>query len=137
MKKPQLSELTLREKIGQMLAPHHWEVYGKTESEYDYKPVDIEDVKKRYEKECFGTIRAEQIGVYYTDSRHFKDMPVDVTDTAEGDLLAYGKIRMPSGPYKEYIDEISTFPKIPPFVAGDCVTGGSNVFTDLWCGIGA
>lgn len=131
MERPQLYELTLREKIGQMLAPHHWEVYGKTESEYDYKPVDIEDVKKRYEKECFGTIRAEQIGVYYVDSRHFKDMPVDAANTTEGDLLAYGKIRMPSAPYKEYIDEITAFPKIPPFVAGDCVTGASNVFDDL------
>lgn len=44
MKKPQLYELTLREKIGQMLAPHHWEVYGKTESEYDYKPVNIDEL---------------------------------------------------------------------------------------------
>lgn len=131
MKKPLLTDLTLREKIGQMLAPHQWEVYGKTEVGYDYKPVDIEDVKKLYQKECFGTIRAEQIGVYYADSRHFKDMPTEVADTSEGNLLSYGKVRMPSGIYKEYIDEICTFPKIPPFVAGDCVTGACNVFDDL------
>ena len=35
MKKPLLSEMTLREKIGQMLAPHHWDVYGKVEIGYD------------------------------------------------------------------------------------------------------
>ncbi len=131
MKKPQLTELTLREKIGQMLAPHHWEVYGKSEANYDYKPVDISYVKEQYEKECFGTIRAEQIGVYYVDSRHFSEKIDPGADITEGNLLAYGKLRMPVDPYREYMKEICSFPKIPPLVAGDCVTGASNVFTDL------
>ena len=131
MKKPQLSELTLREKIGQMLAPHHWEVYGKSEANYDYKPVDISYVKEQYEKECYGTIRAEQIGVYYVDSRHFSEKIDPGADITEGNLLAYGKLRMPVDPYREYIKEICTFPKIPALSAGDCPTGPCNVFTDM------
>ena len=131
MKKPNLSELTLREKIGQMMAPHQWGIFGKEETSFDFKPVDIEEVKARCEKDCYGTLRAEQIGVYYTDSRYFKEMSKDVTDTTEGDLLAYGKIRMPAEVYREYNKELCSFFKIPPLVAGDCVTGPSNVFTDL------
>ncbi|MBQ5746798.1 MAG: glycoside hydrolase family 3 protein [Clostridia bacterium] len=131
MKKPQLSELTLREKIGQMMAPHQWGIFGKEETAFDFKPVDIEDVKKRCEKDGFGTLRAEQIGVYYTDSRHFSEYIDPSADTTEGNLLAYGKLRMSSDVYREYNKELCSFFKIPPLVAGDCVTGASNVFTDL------
>ena len=131
MKKPLLSELTLREKIGQMLAPHQWDVYGKIETDFDFTPANMDEVKARYRAEGFGTLRAEQVGVYFTDPRHFKAMDQNAADTTEGDLFAYGKIRIDSAPYKEYMDEMRSWMKIPPLVAGDCTTGPSNVFTDL------
>ncbi|MBQ5746797.1 MAG: glycoside hydrolase family 3 protein [Clostridia bacterium] len=131
MKKPLLSELTLREKIGQMMAPHQWGIFGKEETAYDFKPVDIEEVKKRCEKDCYGTLRAEQVGVYYTDSRHYAEFIDPSTDTTEGNLLAYGKVKISSDVYREYNKELCSFFKIPPLVAGDCVTGPCNAFTDL------
>ena len=73
MKKPTLSEMTLREKIGQMLAPHQWDVFGKVETNYDGATCNMDEVRARYEKEQFGTLRGEQVGVYYTDPRHSKE----------------------------------------------------------------
>ena len=131
MKKPLLSELTLREKIGQMLAPHQWDVFGKRETDFDFTPANMEEVKKRYQTEQFGTLRGEQIGVYYADPRHFTPIDKNAADVTEGDLFAYGKVRMNSAVYKEFLDEICDYMKIPPLVAGDTPVGASNVFTDL------
>ena len=72
MKKPLLSEMTLREKIGQMLAPMQWDVYGKDEYNYDFSKSNWSDVKNVLDREHFGTIRGEQIGVYYADPDTFR-----------------------------------------------------------------
>ena len=45
MKKPLLSEMTLREKIGQMLAPNSFDIYGKVEMNYDYSKSNMNDLK--------------------------------------------------------------------------------------------
>lgn len=131
MKKPLLSEMTLREKIGQMLAPHQWDVYGKCETDFDFTPVDMDEVKARYQKEQFGMLRGEQVGVYFADPRHFTAIDKNAADVTEGDLLAYGKVRINSALYKEYINEIGSYMKIPPLVGGDCVLGPANAFSDL------
>ncbi len=130
MKKPMLSEMTLREKIGQMLAPHQWDVYGKVETNYDGATCDMAQVRARYEKEQFGTLRGEQVGVYYTDPRHSREFENE-GEFAEGDLFAYGKIRVPAAPYKEYLEELGSYMKIPPVVGCDCAIGGANVFEDM------
>ncbi len=130
MKKPMLSEMTLREKIGQMLAPHQWDVYGKVETNYDGATCNMDEVRARYEKEQFGTLRGEQVGVYYTDPRHSMEFENE-GEFAEGDLFAYGKIRVPSAPYKAYLEEQASWMKIPPVVGCDCAIGGINVFEDM------
>ncbi len=130
MKKPILSEMTLREKIGQMLAPHQWDVYGKVETNYDGGTCNMDEVRARYEKEQFGTLRGEQVGVYYTDPRHSMEFENE-GEFAEGDLFAYGKIRVPAAPYKAYLEEQASWMKIPPVVGCDCAIGGINVFEDM------
>lgn len=130
MKKPVLSEMTLREKIGQMLAPHQWDVYGKVETNYDGITCNMDEVRARYEKEQFGTLRGEQVGVYYVDPRHSMEFENE-GEFVEGDLFAYGKIRVPAAPYKEYLAELSSYMKIPPVVGCDCAIGGANVFEDM------
>ena len=128
MKKPQLSEMTLREKIGQMLAPHQWDMFGKVETRFDFKPADMEQVRANYEREQIGTFRGEQVGIYYTDPRHFK---FDDSSTTDEGLLGYGRIKMDPTIYKEYVEELGSYMKIPPLVAGDFGTGGSNVFEGM------
>lgn len=129
MKKPLLSEMTLREKIGQMLAPHQWDMFGKAETAFDFKPADMEQVRANYKREQIGTFRGEQVGVYYTDPRHFID--VDDQSTTDEGLLGYGRAKITTAVYKEYIEELGSYLKIPPLVGGDFPSGGSNVFKDL------
>jgi len=128
MKKPLLSEMTLREKIGQMLAPHQWDMFGKVETAFDFKPADMDQVRANYEREQIGTFRGEQVGVYYTDPRHFK---ADDSGTTDEGLLGYGRVKIPIAPYKEYVEELGSYMKIPPLVAGDFATGVNNVFEGM------
>jgi len=128
MKKPQLSEMTLREKIGQMLAPHQWDMFGKVEARFDFKPADMEQVRANYEREQIGTFRGEQVGVYFTDPRHFK---FDDSNTTDEGLLGYGRVKIDPTTYKEYVEELGSYMKIPPLVAGDFGAGGSNVFEGM------
>lgn len=119
--------MTLREKIGQLLAPHQWDVFGKMETNYDGGTCDMDEVRAHYEKEQFGTLRGERVGVCYLDPRH--SMKLD-GGTTEG-LLAYGNIKIPTAPYKKYLEEISGWMKLLPLVGGDFATGADNVFEDL------
>lgn len=131
MKKPLLSELTLREKIGQMLAPHQWDVYGKVEIGYDYSKSDIEKVKALYKKEQFGTLRGEQVGVYYADPDNEQKKIDQVEGYVEGNLFMNLSLKVDSKPYKKFIEKHNTYMKIPALSGGDCTSGGSNVFNDL------
>ncbi len=130
MKKPLLSEMTLREKIGQMLAPHHWDVYGKVEADYDYSKADIEEVKARYAKDQYGTIRGEQVGVFYADPDNEKDIG-KVEGYVEGSLLANFSIKVDTKPYRKFLQKHNSYMKIPALVGGDCSIGCANVFNDL------
>lgn len=130
MKKPLLTELTLREKIGQMLAPHHWDVYGKVEMTYDYSKSDIEEVKALYKKEQFGTIRGEQVGVFYADPEN-ENKEIEVEGYVEGNLLMNNSIKVDTKPYRKFLEKHATYETIPPLVGGDCSIGAANVFNDL------
>ena len=129
MKKPLLSEMTLREKIGQMLAPMHWDVYGKVEMEYDYSQSDIKDVKAIYEKEQFGVIRGEQVGVFYADPEN-EGQVEKIEGYVEGNLLANFTVKVNSAPYKKFIEKHNTYGKIPLLVGGDFGVGSAHVFKD-------
>lgn len=130
MKKPLLSEMTLREKIGQMLAPHNWDIYGKVEMEYDYSTSNMEDVRALCEKEQFGVIRGEQVGVFYADEENGGKVE-KVEGYVEGNLLGNFSIKVDSKPYKKFIEKQNSYVKIPMLVGGDCALGGAHVFNDL------
>ena len=129
MKKPLLSEMTLREKIGQMLAPMQAEVFGINEGSYNDEKCDMEKVRKVYAREQFGTLRGEQVSVYFADPEHPKR--VLHNGYIEGGIFSFMNYKVPSAPYQKFLHKISDYMKIPPLVGCDCGTGGSNVFEDL------
>ena len=129
MKKPLLSEMTLREKIGQMLAPMHFDVYGKPEMTYDYSQSNMDEVKALYAKEQFGVIRGEQVGVFFADPEN-GGKPEMIEDRDEGLRLANCKIKVEAAPYKKFIEKHNTYGKVPMLVGGDFSVGGSYYFSD-------
>lgn len=129
MKKPLLSEMTLREKIGQMLAPMQWDVYEKDENNYDFSKSDWNRVRKIIEKEQFGTIRGEQIGVYFADPDN--DEEVRKIENMEEGLNAWFEYLVEPKPYREFLTKQAKLGKIPPLVGGDCASGGANAFKRL------
>ncbi len=119
MKKPLLSEMTLREKIGQCLLPYQWDIYctknydlGET-GELELRPE--EEVRAILEKEQFGTFWAEQIWV----------QNAKLTDLAED----WGK-RVPSERQKKFMQKQIDMQKIPALSAGDAEAGCGHVFED-------
>ena len=114
MKKPLLSEMTLREKIGQMLAPMHWDVYGKDEKAYDYSQSNIDEVKALYEKEQFGVIRGEQVGVFYADPENNGKVE-KVEGDIEGFIMANFSIKCKyvfASNFPLYINAVAPLPKV-------------------------
>ncbi len=115
MKKPLLSEMTLREKIGQCLLPYQWDIHcikgegGKLTVKTD------EEVKALLEKEQFGSFWAEQVAI----------QNVKLTDLAE----EWGNKR-PAADQKEFMQKQSDMLKIPALNAGDAETGCGHVFSD-------
>ncbi len=123
MKKPLLTELTLREKIGQMLLPYQYHIYiDKKGGEMDFlneneDPKYLksdEQVKEYIEKENFGTIYFEQVEMH-------KIQNIDITDSA--------KKKTAPKPYREFLKKQASYYKIPPFIAGDVESeGAGNLF---------
>ncbi|MBE7043027.1 MAG: hypothetical protein E7399_05980 [Ruminococcaceae bacterium] len=114
MKKPLLSEMTLREKIGQCLMPQQWDIYQKTEISVNIERTE-EERKALLEKEQFGCFWAEQIGV-----RNIK-----LTDLTEhwGDPVM-------SDDHKRFMQAQSDCLKIPSLNASDAESGCSHIFRD-------
>ena len=119
MKKPLLSEMTLREKIGQCLLPYQWDIYCTKnydlgdEGEVEFRSE--EEVKAILEKEQFGTFWGEQIWV----------QNAKLTALAED----WGK-RVPSDSQKKFMQKQSDMQKIPALIAGDAESGCGHVFED-------
>ena len=130
MRKPMLSEMTLREKIGQMLAPNQWDVFGRRGPGRAFTDEEMALVHARYEKEQFGTLRGEHTGVFYADPRYY--IPVDREENAvEGNLFTLGRAKVPPVPYKEFMEGLGSNIKIPPLIAGDYTVGGATVFEGM------
>jgi len=123
MKKPLLSELSLREKIGQTLLVYQWDIYDKIEVGYDFSKSDENKVRKLHEKEQFGTLYGEQVGIFYASSDADDDHALDISES--------GDLKVLSTPYKKFIEHQSSYLKIPPLVAADCERGASRIFTDM------
>lgn len=130
MRKPLLSEMTLREKIGQMLAPNQWDVFGRRGPGRAFTDEEMAQVYARYEKGQFGTLRGEHTGVFYADPKYY--IPVDREENAvEGNLFTLGRAKVPPVLYKEFMTGLSSYIKIPPLVAGDYTVGGATVFEGM------
>lgn len=126
MKKPQLSELTLREKIGQMLLPYQYHIYC-----YEDKSVkDIYDEKTNFtnlksEQEVIDYIQKENFGTYYVEQTNF----LRVTHPELTDATEY---KVNSETYKEYMRKQDFYGKIPALMSGDFEgAGAGNRFEDL------
>ncbi len=117
MKKPLLSELTLREKIGQMLLPYQYDVYYADTGTYPDNMRTEEEVKAYIEKEQFGTYYMEQTAIH-------KIQHPDLTDSVSKGVF--------SAPYKEFVKKQIKYGKIPALTGGDYETeGAGHVFSDL------
>lgn len=126
MKKPILSEMTLREKIGQLLAPNQWDVFGRRGPGRAFTQEEMAQVYARYEKEQFGTLRGEHTGVFYADPKYY--IPIDREEnTVEGNLFTKDRVKVRPDLYKEFMEGLGSHIKIPPLIAGDYTVGGSAV----------
>ena len=114
MKKPLLSDMTLREKINQMIILPQWDLRRKYEiKESDYK---IE----RPEKEQEEMLKREQFGSLYAQyGTIVKGRNTDLLD-AESDE------RCKSTEFADMINWEASFLKIPPLVGGDSERNGAG-----------
>ncbi len=116
MKKPLLSELTLREKIGQMLLAYQLDINRKVETDTPEEPRSFEERKALIEREKFG--------VYWAQTgRHGRGL-----DMAEGAQMGQDM----SAEYGEWISAESDCYKIPALTALDAEgVGAGTLFKDL------
>ncbi len=121
MRKPLLSEMTLREKIGQCLLVYQWDIYRKSEIDYDILRSEEERLAI-LEKEQFGVFYAEQVGMYKANKR-LENRTVDLAED-NGD-------KVKTAEYKEFIDNQSKLLKIPALTAADCERGAGSIFGDM------
>ena len=84
MKKPTLSELTLREKIGQMLLPHQYHLYiNKKGSVMDFLNANEDPQYLKNDEEVKAHIQRENFGVlYFEQVEMHKLQNIDMTDTS-------------------------------------------------------
>ncbi|MBR5537553.1 MAG: glycoside hydrolase family 3 protein [Clostridia bacterium] len=130
MKKPLLSEMTLHEKIGQMLCPNQWDVFGRRGPGRAFTDEEMAQVHARYADGQFGTLRGEHTGVFYADPRYY--VPVDREENAvEGNLFTLGRAKVPPVLYKKFMEGLGSYIRIPPLVAGDYTVGGATVFEGM------
>jgi len=123
MKKPLLSEMTLREKIGQCLLVDQWSIYGKVEEDSTYSKRSTEEIIALHEKEQFGVFYGQQAEVYNAKSGDSFNFSFALADP--------DKKRIPSESYKQFMETQSSYLKYPPLVSGDFTNGGAAEFEDL------
>ncbi len=117
MKKPKLSELTLREKIGQMLLPYQYYVY--------YDDIGTYPDNMRSEQEVANYIGKEQFGSYYAEQ-------TAIHRVQHPNLAESGNTKVDTASYKDFLKKQSDMGKIPAMMAGDWETEGAGyIFSDL------
>lgn len=120
MEKPLLSELSLREKIGQMLMPHQHDVYCRDAG----AAADV-----FCEREDLSDLRTEEELGAYLKKENFGAFRVDETDV----LRAKNPEKaISSAIVKEFITKQSAMGAIPALSVGDfSFTGAADVLSDL------
>ena len=123
MKKPLLSEMTLREKIGQCLLPHQFYIYNIYDEDGNKTKRPTAEQKALLEKEQFGTIYGEQVRyMHLADEHDNKERVINLAEVSP---------KVNSAEYKKFIEGQCRSYKIPPLVAGDSEHGTGHVFSDL------
>ncbi len=120
MKKPLLSEMTLREKIGQCLLVYQWEIYDVDKLGFE---ADENKLKAVHEKEQFGVLYGDQIGVYFDKANFEKERPFGLDDNQP--------LKVASAAYKAFMEKQASYLKIPPLVATDSEQGAGYMISDL------
>ena len=123
MKKPLLSEMTLREKIGQTLLVYQYDIYNTSEVGHDGLIRDPEQARRVCEKEQFGVFYGEQTGIFYRTA--------DANGSHALEISENGDLKVESAVYKKFIEKQASYVKIPPLIAGDYERGATRTFTDL------
>ena len=117
MKKPLLTEMTLREKIGQMLLPYQYYVY--------YDDIGTYPDNMRSEQEVADYIGKEQFGSYYAEQ-------TAIHRVQHPNLAESGNTKVDTASYKDFLKKQSDMGKIPAMMAGDWETEGAGyIFSDL------
>lgn len=116
MKKPELKDLTLREKIGQCLCARQYEFNQK---------VEIDEKIPRTEEERDELLKKNPYGVYWCmGKQNLKNINI-----AE---VNFGNVRVKSYEYREWVEKIERNLKIPGLRATDAEgQGAGNLFDDL------
>ena len=118
MKKPLLSEMTLREKIGQLLLAHQWDIHQDHEKNYE---VD------RTEEEKQALVGDFQFGAYWADQigSHNK-LGVDLAEIVGANNKVF------SEDYRKFMHKQSQYGKIPALMGLDAEReGAGHLFKDL------
>ena len=130
MKKPLLSEMTLREKIGQCMITAQKTVWQQPEPNVEQQRP-LEETKEIIDREQYGGYWAEFTYVYrtripgYVAAGSMADQPFKVSDFGvEG-------TRVKCEPFRAWIKKQSDMAKIPSFHTADFEMGAGNVFSDL------
>ncbi len=115
MKKPQLSELTLREKIGQCLCVPQFDILNKTEVDRNMaRPLDERD--KLVEEQQYGC-------VWCHGGQKLEAIDMSVINWGD---------RMPSREYRAWVKRVDSKLKIPALRSADLELGGAGeTFSDL------
>ncbi len=117
MKKPHLSEMTLREKIGQCLCVSQYDLNQKTE---------INEILGRTEEERDIILRKNPYGaIWCIGNQKLKN--ANLTEKN------YDNIKIPSTDYCDWVKSISKNVVVPLLRATDVESGAGTMFEDLTC----
>lgn len=116
MKKPLLSEMSLREKIGQCLLPYQWDIYGKVENGKKHYRND-DEIKEIINENQFGTMWVDQTNVHKVINLGLDDHTTEKVKAED---------------YSRFLMKQDAFAKIPCLRALDAESeGAGRIFGDL------
>ena len=113
MKRPTLSELTLTEKIGQLLMPNQYTVLQKCE---------VDETMARSKEEIADFMSKYQYGSLWGTG----NMMLKNANLAEVNI----GFKTPAAEYKEWLGELQKNVRIPMLIGVDCENGTGRIFSD-------
>lgn len=128
MKKPQLCELTLREKIGQLVhvRPHH--IYVNPQTGH---AQEEERVKEIIDKEQYGSLWVEDLYGYAEYTALGAEIERRKSGISEFDVASDKAFEPLSLRHKKWVDEQSRLFRVPPLTTGDYSRGAGRNYKDF------